>query len=63
MNRQRRERIDRLVTEVQDLLDEEQRAYDNLPEGLQDGDLSGRIEAALESLQNAIDSLLEAQGA
>lgn len=46
-----------LMSEVQTLLDEEQEAYDNMPESLQDGDRGQAAQAAIEQMQAAVDAL------
>lgn len=64
MNNERRKRIERLMTqfnvlkrELQDILDDEQFSFDNMPENLQ-GSMRGMIsEEAIEYLQEAIDAL------
>jgi hypothetical protein len=49
--------FDDLKGELQDVLDAEQEAYDNMPESLQNGDNGQRMQAALECIQAAIDAL------
>ena len=64
MNNERRKRIERLINqinllkrELQDVLDDEQFSFDNMPENLQ-GSMRGIIsEEAIEYLQEAIDAL------
>ena len=64
MNKQRRkvlrdicERLDAIRDEVEGVKDEEEAAYDNLPDGLRDG-IRGTIMAEnVDSLQDAIDGL------
>ena len=64
MNNERRKRIERLINqinllkrELQDVLDDEQFSFDNMPENLQ-GSMRGIIsEEAIEHLQEAIDAL------
>lgn len=64
MNKERRTRIidaiRRIESLVQDIHDEEQNAYDNMPDSLQ-GSYNGiTSEEALENLESAIDALEEA---
>lgn len=51
------------VTELRDLLqelvEEEQERYDNLPESKQEGEWGERLEGNIEAMQNLIDSLEE----
>lgn len=68
MNKERRKVIDeiivalgRLQSEAQNasqaatnVLDEEQEAFDNLPESLQDGDKGMDMQTAIDNLENAI---------
>lgn len=65
MNKQRRKAIERisekleeLQEEIQMLKDEEEEAYDNLPESLQDGEKGEAMQEAIEYLDNA-DSFIE----
>lgn len=71
MNAQRRKALadlmDRLtplaatITDIKDALetirDEEQEAFDNMPEGLQQGDRGQAMEEAISTLDSAIDDL------
>lgn len=54
------------VTELRDLLqelmDEEQERYDNLPESKQDGEWGERLEGNIDAMQNLVDSLDEVAG-
>ena len=64
MNNESRKRIENLIKqfnilkrELQDILDDEQFSFDNMPENLQ-GSMRGMIsEEAIEYLQEAIDTL------
>lgn len=65
MNKQRRKAIEKisdkleeLQAELQMLKDEEEEAYDNLPESLQDGEKGEAMQEAIEYLDNA-DSFIE----
>ena len=64
MNKERRKTIKQAITKiedlVQDILSDEQEAYDNMPESLQESE-NGLISAeAQENLEAAIDALEEA---
>lgn len=68
MNAERRKRIaeiaDKIIglkTDIEMLRDEEQDAFDNLPEGLQSSDRGGKMESAIEALDDAINSLEEVE--
>ena len=67
MNKQRRKRIDELTDMIQDiqssldeLREEEQEAYDNLPEGIQDSERGDAMCDAIEAMENADSSLQDA---
>lgn len=60
MNNERRKRIDALLeklssisTDIDILLDEEQEAFDNLPESLQDGERGQKMTEAVDQLEEA----------
>ena len=64
MNKERRKAIRKAIVKieelVQDILSDEQEAYDNMPESLQESE-NGLISAeAQENLESAIDALEEA---
>lgn len=66
MNKQRRNRIVdaiyKIESLIQSILDEEQEAYDNMPEGLQGSENGIISEEAQENLDSAIEALEEAIG-
>ena len=64
MDNKRRERlktasclIDRAYTIIESVLDREQECVDNYPESFQDTDKYEKMEAAVEALEEAVDSL------
>lgn len=64
MNKQRRSTLrainDRLSTikdEIEAVMDEEQDAYDNLPDGLRDGDKGDQMADNVSELQGVIDTI------
>ena len=66
MNKDRRKRIQELkdklldiLTEIEGIKDEEQEAYDNLPESLQDGEKGDKMSEAVDNLDSAYSSLEE----
>ena len=66
MNAQRRKQIEKLNEEVRDILgrveelkDEEQEYYDNMPESFQSGDKGQQAEQAVDTLDSAMQSLEE----
>lgn len=70
MNKQRRKAIEKisdkleeLQAELQMLKDEEEEAYDNLPESLQDGEKGEAMQEAIEYLDNADSYIEEARDA
>ncbi len=67
MNVLRRKRLARisdqleiLKAELEDLLQDEEEARDNIPEGLQESPIYEKADKACDNLQDAIDSLEEA---
>jgi len=65
MNNARRKELSALISEIEDVRsrletvkEEEQEAYDNLPESLQDGERGEQMQAAIDAMENA-DSLLD----
>ena len=64
MNKERRKRIVdaiyKIETLIQNILDDEQEAYDNMPPGIQESENGMISEEAQESLDSAIESLEEA---
>ncbi|HEY8096982.1 MAG TPA: hypothetical protein VIE65_12945 [Methylobacter sp.] len=68
MNKNRRktiseiaDRITGLKTDIEIVRDEEQEAYDALPESLQGGDKGQAMQSAIDALENAINSLDEVE--
>lgn len=67
MNKEDRKRISNIAMQVESLKDElgeiieaEEEKYDNLPEGLQNGEPGEKIQEGLTSLQDAENSLDDA---
>lgn len=64
MNKARRKEIkkaiDAIESVVQDILNDEQEAYDNMPEGLQESENGLKSMEAQENLEAAVDALQEA---
>lgn len=54
-----KEEINDLRSEVSSLQDEEQDAYDNLPESMQDGDRGTAIQDAINELESAYEAIME----
>lgn len=64
MNAKRRKEIERLYTKLEDIKadienirDEEEEAYDNLPESLLDGERGEKMQDAIANLENATTSI------
>ena len=64
MNQQRRKRINEIISNLQlqseeltIVMEEEQEAFDNMPESLQSGGKGQKMEEALFALQESIDSI------
>lgn len=67
MNNPRRKRIDRVhelleeqLEELNALRDEEEEAYDNLPESLQETERGEAMQEAIDNLDSAVSSIEEA---
>lgn len=59
MNAERRKRLegvknklDELISEVEDITQEEQAAFDNMPEGLQDSERGEKSQECIDNLEN-----------
>lgn len=68
MNKSRRSRLDKILEQIDDLLydinsirDEEEEAYENLPESIQDSDRGQAMYDAIDNLEEAINSLEEVE--
>ena len=64
MNKKRRKEIENLresisetKAKLQDLLDEEQQAFDNMPESIQESERGEEMQEIIEYMEAAIDSL------
>lgn len=49
--------VEDVVTEIEYLRDEEEEAYNNLPEGIQDGERGERMQETIDSLDSATGQL------
>ena len=68
MNKYRRKQLedvkdslDEIIASLNDIKDEEQDAYDNMPESLQSSDNGSRMTDAIDDIDGAIYSVEEAQ--
>ena len=66
MNKQRRKEIEKaqdIILEAKDMLEsameEEQDAYDNLPESIQDGERGEEMQSYIDILQEVVDNLYD----
>lgn len=66
MNKQRRNRIFKMVERINEIVgileatrDEEQEALDNLPESIRESERGERIEEYIDALDNAVEYLIE----
>lgn len=64
MNKQRRKALEGIINELENqkaaieaILDEEQEAYDNIPESLQDTDRANQMYENIDALEDAIANL------
>lgn len=69
MNKQRRERLSKLISqaeamsaELEAIRDEEQEAFDNMPENMQGGERGDKMQEAIEAMDTAITSLEDFNG-
>lgn len=53
------EKLDELKSQIEDTMQEEQDALDNLPESLQYGERGERMQSAIDALEYATDSVQE----
>jgi len=67
MNKERRkklqnivERLEAVKSDLENVTDEEQTAYDNMPESLQETDRGDAMQEAIEAMESARDSIEEA---
>lgn len=56
-----RDSLDDIITQIEELKDEEQEAYDNLPEGLQQSDRGDKMQTAIETMEEAISAIGDVQ--
>lgn len=66
MNKERRKRIDEIIDQLNDIkdeigsvLEEEQEAFDNMPESFQDGERGEAAQVSIDALENANSSAEE----
>ena len=57
MNKDRKAKIDEVVKTLETLRDEEQEAFDNLPESLQGSEKGQAMSTAIEAIDNAVSEL------
>jgi len=67
MNKDRRAQLSKLVSPLEDiksqletLLEEEQGAFDNTPDGLQEGEKGEKAQNAISAIESAVQSVEEA---
>lgn len=53
------EKLSSLQTSIEELLEEEQEAFDNLPEGIQDSERGEAIQTAIDNLEEAVGNCEE----
>ena len=57
MNKARRKRLDNVVEELQVILEEEEEAWDNLPENFQYSERGDTMQENIGQIQSAIDEI------
>ena len=60
MNKDRRKRLQAVYDDLVAVIDDEQEAYDNLPESFQDGDQGELMTGGIELLESARDEIEQA---
>ena len=53
------ENLSSLQTSIEELLEEEQEAFDNLPDGIQDSERGEAIQTAIDNLEEAVSNCEE----
>lgn len=68
MNKERRNRLqevkeslDDVITQIEELKDEEQEALDNMPESLQQTELGDKMQTAIDTMDEAISAIGDVQ--
>lgn len=56
MNAERRQKLERVMAELEEIAQDERSALDNLPEGLQQSERGQTMEAAADNLDEAVES-------
>ncbi len=59
MNKQRRTELQKIIDSLDNVMANEQDAYDNMPEGIQESERGEAMETGLDSLNEAKDILTE----
>jgi len=57
MNAERRKKLDQIKSYLQAVIEDEQSAYDNLPDSIRDGEKGDQMQTAIDSMQTALDEL------
>lgn len=68
MNKERRNRLqevkeslDDVITQIEEIKDEEQEALDNMPESLQQTELGDKMQTAIDTMDEAISAIGDVQ--
>lgn len=57
MNAERRKKLDQIKGDLQVVIEDEQAAYDNLPDSIREGEKGDQMQTAIDSMQTALDEL------
>lgn len=57
MNAERRKKLDQIKSDLQVVIEDEQAAYDNLPDSIRAGEKGDQMQIAIDSMQTALDEL------
>ena len=61
MNKERRKKLQKVTELLDEVITDEQDAYDNLPEGIQESERGEAMEEGLDKLKEALDLLAEVE--
>jgi hypothetical protein len=57
MNAERRKKLDQIKSDLQVVIEDEQAAYDNLPDSIRDSARGDQMQVGIDSMQTALDEL------
>jgi len=57
MNKNRRQRISKILNQLEGIMEEEQEYFENIPENMQDGQYAEKSQESIDQLEYAVDAL------